>query len=452
MKKTVSLLFFLMAIAFRGFTQDTISGLVSRVDAPFFEQNVCDSRFAITTEGETYYVMVDNYWPNPYLEDLIIHYDTIPVGNEIEVVGAILEMENENGEAFRVIDIQQLVNATYIFGTGYIDWVFNFATISCNIPPSYACYIAINGELQSEQPIVFNGMALDGGPYTLIGVAEIWPDFNLPVLELTQAIPYTIKTTATGIVMPNDNLCLFTPCNETTYLSWSDNDGTHFLTNKDKLHNEEFYSAIWGENVISTIKGFDNTHYNLFGASFKTFETIAIETTGERAIQGQISAVTNPSTGLPISLGIAIRQGGNTYYIENLDFYEYGINSIFNDDTIQMDSEVTATFYSASLFLGRWLTPYFTIHVDEISDYSSIDDVVVTDFRINRNLSNNIIEIISEQPIEKISACDYSGRSLISKTCNSYQSFLDLNGFKGLAIIHVVFANGQTVSRKVVVQ
>lgn len=41
--------------------------------APYFEQNVCDNRFAILSEGETYYVMVDNYWPNPNLEDLVIH-------------------------------------------------------------------------------------------------------------------------------------------------------------------------------------------------------------------------------------------------------------------------------------------------------------------------------------------------------------------------------------------
>lgn len=93
MKKNFTLLAFLLAIAFHGLAQDTLSGVVSRVAAPFFEQNVCDTRFAINTDNETYYVMVDGYWPNPYLEDLVIHYDTIPVGNEIEVVGTIMETE-----------------------------------------------------------------------------------------------------------------------------------------------------------------------------------------------------------------------------------------------------------------------------------------------------------------------------------------------------------------------
>ena len=31
-------------------------------------------------------------------------------------------------------------------------------------------------------------------------------------------------------------------------------------------------------------------------------------------------------------MGIAIRQGGNNYYTENLEFYEYGINCIFNNN------------------------------------------------------------------------------------------------------------------------
>lgn len=97
MKRRITILTFLLTVLVRGFAQDTITGVVSRVAAPYFEQNVCDSRFAIVSEGETYFVMVDNYWPNPYLEDLVVHYDTIPACAEIEVVGDVLEMDDENG-------------------------------------------------------------------------------------------------------------------------------------------------------------------------------------------------------------------------------------------------------------------------------------------------------------------------------------------------------------------
>ena len=110
MKKRFTLLIVLLAAVYNVLAQDTIAGVVSRVDAPYFEQNVCDTRFAITSEGETYYVVVDGYWPNPYLEDLVIHYDTIPVGNEIEVVGTIMEIEDGNGDAFQTVDISKNLN------------------------------------------------------------------------------------------------------------------------------------------------------------------------------------------------------------------------------------------------------------------------------------------------------------------------------------------------------
>ena len=81
MKRFLSIITILMVTVFPVIAQDTITGVVNRIAAPYFEQNVCNDRFAIVSEDETYYVMVDNYWPNPYLEDLVIHYDTIAVGN-----------------------------------------------------------------------------------------------------------------------------------------------------------------------------------------------------------------------------------------------------------------------------------------------------------------------------------------------------------------------------------
>ena len=451
MKKNFAILLVLLAIAFRGFAQDTITGTVSRVTAPYFEQNVCNSRFALTADGETYYVMVDNYWPNPYLEDLVIHYDTIPVGNEIEVVGTIMEMEDGNGDGFKAINIQKLFNAVYSYGTGYIDWVYDYASIKCNVPPNYACFIAINGELQSEQPIVFNGMALGGSPYTMIGTVEIWPDYELPVLELSHVIPYAVETTATGVFVASNELCLVTPCGEQKYLSWADENGTHYLTNKDELHDEHFFGAIWGDHVNSTIKGFGSTHYDLFGEPFQTFETISMETTGERSIQGQIRAVTNPSTGIPVSLGIAICEEGNNYFTDNLVFSEYAISCVFDGDTIQMDTEVTAKFSSASLLLGRWLTPHFNIHVDEIQvNSTAVYDVDIFDFVFFFSPSNGFFEINSQQPIKSILVCDYTGRVLLNTPCNSRHASFDLKKHKGLALVKITFKNGQTVSKKVV--
>lgn len=102
--------------------------MVNRIAAPYFELNVCDTRFAITTDSETYYVMVDNYWPNPYLEDLVIHYDTIAIGNEIEVIGNILEMEDGNGEVFKTIDISRNLNSIHKYILGFFSMKI-FATL-----------------------------------------------------------------------------------------------------------------------------------------------------------------------------------------------------------------------------------------------------------------------------------------------------------------------------------
>lgn len=369
MKKNLTILAFLMGISCCGLAQDTITGVVSRITAPSFEQNVCDSRFAIVADNATYYVMVDDYWPNPNSEELLIHYDTIAVGNEIEVVGTVLEMVDENGESFSILDIHQLINATYNYGTGFIDWFSDFAIIYCNVPPYNACYISINGELQTEPPIVFNGMTLGNGRYTMIGVTETWPNYDLPILELTHAIPYDIETTATGIIMVNDELCLTTLNGEKKYLSWTDDDGIHYLTNGDKLHDEGFFSLLWGNSINSTVQGFGRTHFDLFGAPFHTFETLSMETSGERNLSGPIISVGNPSTSAfpPIGMTCALINNNNTYLVDNPQQWDYSLSHcIIGNDTLPYCFEVTGYFTHTHLFLGNGITPYVKILYDSI--------------------------------------------------------------------------------------
>ncbi len=551
MKKTFTLLI-ILATAYCSFAQDTITGVVNRIAAPYFEQNVCDTRFAITTDSETYYVMVDNYWPNPYLEDLVIHYDTIAIGNEISVIGDIKEMEDGNGEVFNVIDVQKLVGATYSYGTGFISWFSQYAIINCNVAPDYACYLAINGVLQTNFPIIFNGMTLNSGAYTMVGIAEYWPDYDLPILELTQVIPYAIEATANGVIVANDELCLFTPCGDTKYLSFSENNETYYLTNKDKLHNEDFFSPMWGDNVNSNIQGFGNTHYDLFGAPFNTFETLSMETTGERNIVGPIITVGNPSisSAPPIGMRCAIIDNNDEYLVENPQQWDYSqTQCIIENDTLPFNIEVIGFFTTTHMFLGNGITPYMeiafdsinantfgtstvsgtltiqtyhnyqqepffvivnneddyfigtgpftdatsgllivgqdtihvgdnisatgeigrfysitatyptyifdihnTINIDKVSIITELSEVYDADIQIYPNPSNGIVEIASKQLIEHISVYDYTGHNLLFyKSCNSEQINLDLQDYKGLAIIQIIFENGQALSRKIVV-
>ena len=447
-----------MATAYCGLAQDTLSGVVNRVDAPHFEQNVCDSRFAINTENGLYYVMVDGYWPNPYLEDLVIHYDTIPVGNEIEVEGTVLEMEDEDGERFDVIDIKQLIDAIYSFGTGYMDWANHYASIYCNVPPCNTCYIAINGEVQTEYPFMFNGMTIGGGIYTVIGISETRPEFDLPILELTQVIPYTAETTVIGVIMANDELCLTMPLGEKKHLAWSDNDGTHYITNKDCLLVDGFYSAIWGNDVYSTIKGFYyKTHYDLYGTPFNTFEIIQLETEAERSVSGHICTATDPPIGPypAISQRLVIIQDGFRYYIDNQQ--NWNANNCFIETyTVPMFSDVTAFFSTSSLFLGGSTpTPFFNIHIDEIK---TNDTSIEGD---NDHLTNDIVcftttdrefKIDSERIIEHIEIYNYIGQLIMNKSFHSKQISFDLKGFSGLAIINTILENGQNVSKKVTIR
>ena len=162
-----------------------LTGVVSRVDAPYFEQNVCNDRFAIVSECETYYVMVDNYWPNPYLEDLVIHYDTIQVGNEIEVMGTIVEMEDENGESFHAINISENLNSTYQQILGFFDdnegaCFYHYIDLYYGLE-EYR--ITINGELQTT-PFVINGRTLvEEKRYRFVGIS------GAGVFELFDALP-----------------------------------------------------------------------------------------------------------------------------------------------------------------------------------------------------------------------------------------------------------------------
>ena len=551
MKKNLTLLAFLLAIAFHGLAQDTLSGVVSRVAAPFFEQNVCDTRFAINTDNDTYYVMVDGYWPNPYLEDLVIHYDTIPVGNEIEVVGTIMEMEDGNGEAFHTIDIQELVHATYYYGIGFIDLYSNYATITCNVSQSNTCYLAIHGELQEALPIDFNGMTLGHDRYTFIGRIETWPEYDLPIFELTRVLPYSIETSANDVVVTNHELYLTTPCRDKSYLSWSDIDGTHFLTNNDQLHDENFFSQIWEGNVTTNIYGFENSHYDLFGAPFKTFEVISMETTGYRSIVGPIIAVGNPSTtsAPPIGMQCAVIHQNYEYLVANQQQWDHTPNQcIVENDTLPRNIEVKGYFNSSHLFLGNGIMPFMeilfdsisvntketktvfgtlsqqtypnyqeepffsivngedvyyigmgpfedaisgyliigqdtinmgeslsvtgeigqfygtiasypnyvfdihnTIKINHVNSINALSETTNTHTGVFPNPSNGIIEILSDEPIDRISVYDVNGKLIVDKIGYSYQSTLNLKEFKGLLSI-VTFHGKRKHIEKVVIR
>ena len=340
-----------------------VTGVVSRVAAPYFEQNVCNDRFAIVSEGETYYVMVDNYWPNPYLEDLVIHYDTIPVGNEIEVMGTVVEMEDGNGEIFQAIDISENLNSTYQQILGFFD--NNEGAYFYHYNGFEGYHITINGELQTT-PFVINGRTLvDGKRYLFVGIS------GEGVFELFDALPYDVEDVSIGgtLTMEND-LCLSSPCGETHFLSLFDGEEYRYLTNKTTPQNNYINEAAFGEGDSVEVGGFEFICHDLFGATFKALEFIKVQSNVEHVLIGGVGDAPMPYIGagppLP-GLEMAFYSDNINYYLKNPHEGDGFIGSyIVGNDTIQVTMQQLNATLVAGVFINNYLNLYYTAYINNV--------------------------------------------------------------------------------------
>ncbi len=462
MKKQFTLLIVLLSTVFPLLAQDTITGIVNRITAPYFEQNVCNDRFAIVSENETYYVMVDNYWPNPYLEDLVIHYDTIAVGDEISVIGNILEMEDGHGEAFQNIDISKNLNSNHqqILGFFYYndvsypgpDPISTASFVESRGFELYTYSITINGELQAQIPFTINGRNLiEDKRYLFIGDSDVWTDYNgdtFNVFELIDALPYDVEDVSfEGILtMENDS-----------HLLLLDGEENHYLTNKRKFIYGYINDAVFTEGDSVLVKGFVFIRHDLYGNPFKTLEVIKILSSTEHTLDGVAGPAGIPYTniGPPIpGLCLALYSKDVEYFIRQPqydEFYFYFDDYfVVGNDTIYVTSQqITASCYPG-LFINNYIEPEYTVCINQV-EFDGLEESYSPEIQIFPNPSDGIIQIVSEQSISRISVGDYTKRAVYNKTGNSNNIFIDLQDYKGLAIIHISFENGKTVSRKVVV-
>ncbi len=344
-----------------------VTGMVSRVAAPYFEQNVCNDRFAIVSESETYYVMVDGYWPNPYLEDLVIHYDTIPVGNEIEVKGTVVEMEDGNGEIFQAIDISENLNSTYQQILGFFDnnegaYFYHYIDLYYGFE---GYHITINGELQTT-PFVINGRTLEEDKrYLFEGIS------GEGVFELFDALPYDVEDVSiSGTLTMENDLCLSPPCGETHFLSLFDGEEYHYLTQKRKLQDNYINDAVFIEGDSVMVGGFEFVHYDLFGNPFKTLEAIKMQSTMEHDVVGGMSDAPMPyiNAGPPVpGLDMAFHSNGVSYYIMNPhdgDFLS-GFYVVGNDTILVTWQQLTATC-APNMLIDNYLNPFYRVNIDKV--------------------------------------------------------------------------------------
>ena len=375
----------------------TINGILTQVEAPYFEQNASDNRLAIVTGEETYYTTVNGYWPNPDGDALIVGFDTIPMGSQIEVGGTYSLMEDDNGDNFKVFDIKRLAHPTYTSALGYLSqfaifagpqyiyaWsVYDQKTLHGNY------FLTVNGALQTELPVLPDGtMLTDSIRYIVVGIADTIHDYYgnpINVLELTNIIPYEPNFTANGLLSLQGDLCLSSPCGETAYLSLDEGTDRHYLTLVGEMQHNYINDSIFSEGVQAQINGLEATHYDLFGAPFQTLDILEMEAAVEQTLVGPVVSTGNPNIGPfpPLGMELAFYHNGIEYYfspyIEEIYYPLGGTNDQYillyelDNDTLIVGKEVTAQFTTSTMCIDNYLKPNYRVTLNHAEYYDHLE-------------------------------------------------------------------------------
>ena len=375
----------------------TINGILTQVEAPYFEQNASDNRLAIVTGEETYYPTVNGYWPNPDGDALIVGFDTIPMGSQIEVDGTYSLMEDDNGDNFKVFDIKRLAHPTYTSALGYLSqfaifagpqyiyaWsVYDQKTLHGNY------FLTVNGALQTELPVLPDGIMLtDSIRYIVVGIADTIHDYYgnpVNVLELTNIIPYEPNFTANGLLSLQGDLCLSSPCGETAYLSLDEGTDRHYLTLVGEMRHNYINDSIFSEGVQAQISGLEATHYDLFGAPFQTLDILEMEAAVEQTLVGPVVSTGNPNIGPfpPLGMELAFYHNGIEYYfspyIEEIYYplggtnYQYILLYELDNDTLIVGKEVTAQFTTSTMRIDNYLKPNYRVTLNHAEYYDHLE-------------------------------------------------------------------------------
>ena len=375
----------------------TINGILTQVEAPYFEQNASDNRLAIVTGEETYYTTVNGYWPNPDGDALIVGFDTIPMGSQIEVGGTYSLMEDDNGDNFKVFDIKRLAHPTYTSALGYLSqfaifagpqyiyaWsVYDQKTLHGNY------FLTVNGALQTELPVLPDGtMLTDSIRYIVVGIADTIHDYYgnpINVLELTNIFPYEPNFTANGLLSLQGDLCLSSPCGETAYLSLDEGTDRHYLTLVGEMRHNYINDSIFSEGVQAQINGLEATHYDLFGAPFQTLDILEMEAAVEQTLVGPVVSTGNPNIGPfpPLGMELAFYHNGIEYYfspyIEEIYYplggtnYQYILLYELDNDTLVVGKEVTAQFTTSTMRIDNYLKPNYRVTLNHAEYYDHLE-------------------------------------------------------------------------------
>ena len=356
-----------------------LNGLLTRVPAPYFEQNACDTRLAIVSGEETFYVTVDGFWPNPNLDALVVRYDTIPIGTAIDVSGTIKTMSDELGNPFYVIDIQETTAHYYDAITSLLKGFGEYLYIQPDVSPYQVYYLTINGERQTS-PLVFNGVTYEGYDLrTYIGHCSIQTDSignEFMGMELQDIQPFRDYTfdLEDGTLSTNywNPLYLSAPIEDQHFLTFLWGDFT-FPSPFYPMHNGHLYKEsfinndIFREGTHVNLKGIEHIRYDIYGFEVNTVEIVEMNTEEETTLTGTIETAPMPfNSFIPVpGVEIVFKSNGRKYYLYNQQGTSYnGEYFVVDNDTIYEGQEITATFTSKILIDNR-LNFYYRININE---------------------------------------------------------------------------------------
>ena len=317
------------------------SGVVTRVPAPYFENNAFDTRMAIVSEEDTCYVTIDDFWTNPAIDAIVVQYDTIPEGAPINVFGNVYEKVDEHGKAFKVVDIQEITEHYYDIIVGAV-WFNENPVYITNLKSHDETYVVtIGGELQTY-PLVFHGMNLSNRRCYFIGHVSEQIDVNgepYMAMELQEAIPFDNAFQCDGYLTINNN--------DSHYLTCVSDETPYYLTRNWKVYRNSYLNNdVFGETYMASIKGVLFDRYDIYGAEVKTVEVVEMSTENESTLDGTVGWTPIPPGGpVPVpGLTMALIHEGSKYCIANEQDDNGTTFFLVGNDTIYEEQEITATF------------------------------------------------------------------------------------------------------------
>ena len=317
------------------------SGIVTRVPAPYFENNAFDTRMAIVSEEDTCYVTIDDFWTNPAIDAIVVQYDTIPEGDPINVFGNVYEKVDELGKAFKVVDIQEITDHYYDIIVGAV-WFNESPVYITNLKSHDETYVVTIGGEPQTYPLVFHGMNLSNRRCYFIGHISEQINVNgepYMAMELQEAIPFDNAFQCEGYLTTNNN--------DSHYLTCVSDDTPYYLTRNWKVYRNNYLNNdVFGETYLASIKGVLFDRYDIYGAEVKTVEVVEMSTENESTLDGTVGWTPIPPGGpVPVpGLTMALIHEERKYCIAN-EQGDYGTAFfLVGNDTIYEKQEITATF------------------------------------------------------------------------------------------------------------